>query len=504
MEIFTQNSIYITKLISDFQNNKIDINNLNKNILVSTIFSHYFLKKENKKNIQIKSSQNNTFQSFFKVEYIQEQNEKQLLSNVKDRKSKKIILESIKEQRDNLLQDLSQKKDIKIFVEQTFNTYIVPKNISLSLNFQSTKNNNNNKKYIPESNIEIKHINPNLNDKYDKIISNNFIESPFYQNFNFNNNDGDGDDIKGRKGLESYCEDGGDDGGNTIINENDEFFNMINNENDEILFYDEKLGKNEKIENLNLWTEKINEDDVLSDFQDLKHKMQKINKNASELYNTLQKNELIHKEMEQYLKNSEMLYQQISEQNHFHEFVGYLSEKCYKMYIKKMNYSYLILMLLFYFDYEKFSNNYYEIIDEKESMVIFIKKILLFSGITSSKVYDSIIHVVSNKKEINFEEFLSCFLPIFDLSEKYQYYKYVFLLFLVKKSDKNEISLSNYSISFNLIRDKLIYEPDTCDNIIGKLLPIIKSKYPKDDTDNLNYQNIAIILEFFVNYEYGD
>jgi hypothetical protein len=36
------------------------------------------------------------------------------------------------------------------------------------------------------------------------------------------------------------------------------------------------------------------------------------------------------------------------------------------------------------------------------------------------------------------------------------------------------------------------------------MIPILKAKYPNDDLDNLNYQHVSIILEFLVNYEYGD
>ena len=44
---------------------------------------------------------------------------------------------------------------------------------------------------------------------------------------------------------------------------------------------------------------------------------------------------------------------------------------------------------------------------------------------------------------------------------------------------------------------------DICADIIGKLIPIIKTKYPKDDPENLNYKHVTIILEFLVNYMYG-
>ena len=161
-------------------------------------------------------------------------------------------------------------------------------------------------------------------------------------------------------------------------------------------------------------------------------------------------------------------------------------------------------MLLCYFDFEKFSNTF-EFFDESEAVIIFIKKIFLFCGICNIKVYEQLIKYANNNKAgIDFEKFLSFFLPIFELSDRYQCYKYNFLLYLVKKSEYNTISISNYRLFCNLIKSKLIYEEETCGDILGKMLPIIKAKYPKDNLENLNYQHVSIILEFLVNYEYGE
>ena len=186
MEIFSNSSYFITNLITKFQNNEIDKSNFNKKILLNTIFLHSYFKNQNKKYKRIKEQQSSTFQSFFKLEYMQEQSEKQLISKIRDRKSKKIVEESIKRERQNLLNELAAKKDIKIFAEQTFNTYVPMKNISLSINFQINKNiYNSNKKYIPKSDLKIQHINPNLNEKENRVVTDNFIESPFYQDFDF-------------------------------------------------------------------------------------------------------------------------------------------------------------------------------------------------------------------------------------------------------------------------------------------------------------------------------
>ena len=472
MEIFSNNSKNIINLITQFQNNKIDSKEFNKKVFINTIITYNNLKKKNKIYNKLKKEQNEIFQSYFIQEQKQEENEKELLSKIRDRKSKKIVIEAIKEQREALLKELSSKKNIKTISEHTFNSYIPPKNISLSLNYELEEKakKEKDKKYMSESNIEINYINPNYNDK-NKIISNDFIEPPYI-------NDG--------------------------FPDNDNFLKIINEE-DEFLFYDEKLAKNEKPSLINCWDTKLKEQEILDDFEELTQKRERsqITK-VNNMFLVIKQENIIKKEMNTYLKSENtILYDEISLKDHFHEFAIYLSEKCYKTYMKKMNYSYLILMLLCYFDFEQFSNNY-EYLEDSQAIVIFIKKILLFCGISAGKVYDHLIHIViNNKGNITFEHFLNFFLPIFDLSETYQYYKYSFLLFLVKKSGFNTISMSNDRLFCNLIKGKLIYEQDTCNDIIGKMLPIIKVKYPKDDLDNLDYQHVSIILEFLVNYEYG-
>ena len=492
MEVYAQGSKYISKIIVKYQNKEINTKELNKNILINTIFTYNYLRKKKTKNKKINKEQNEIFQSFYIREQKQEENEKELLSKIKDRKSRKIVLEAIKEQREDLLRELSSKKNLKVFNSPNFDSYIAPKNISLSLNFELNKNNKNkSQKLLTESNIEISYINPNFNDKI-KIISNDFIETSFLDNIQEYDINIDNNNEENNKKI-------------NIEKENDIFLEMLNEE-DEFLFYDEKIQKNEKISLVNTWGNKLIKDDIIYDFEELKqkNKKNKITKNDNFFFVLKQEN-LIKKEMNTYLKsNHTILYDEISQKDHFHEFSGYLSEKIYKMYMKKMNYSYLILMLLSYFDFEQFSNNY-EFLDDSKAVVIFIKKILLFCGISNNKIFESLIYYVNNfKGELNFEKYLSFFLPIFELSDKYQSYKYNFLLYLVKKSGYNTISMSNYRIFCNLIKSKLIYEEDTCDDIIGKMIPIIKVKYPKDDLDNLNYQHVNIILEFLVNYEYGD
>ena len=92
------------------------------------------------KKIVEKDEKNKAYQSFFKLEYKTEQKEKQLFANIRDRKAKKMVEESIKASRDNLIKELSAKEDMLLFVEQTYNTYLPPKNTSLSMHFQYNTN----------------------------------------------------------------------------------------------------------------------------------------------------------------------------------------------------------------------------------------------------------------------------------------------------------------------------------------------------------------------------
>jgi len=482
MEIFLYSSNYISKLITEFQNNKIDKITLNKNLLINSIFSYNCLKNKNKNYKKLKEEQSEIFQSFFIREQKQEKNEKELLSRIKDRKSKKIVIEAIKEQREILIKDLSSKKNIKLMQEHTYDTFIPPKNISLSLNLELIEKKS---KYdINVLNTEIMYMNPNLNDKK-KTIINNFIEPTYYNDFDFDNINME-DEINDSKN-------------NNINNENNKFIKILNEE-DEILFYDEKLSKNENLSSINNWSNKLKKDDIMNDFEELKQKEQGYKYNN--VFLVLKETNVIEKERNIYYKSDNtILYKQISQKDHYHEFIGYLSEKSYKSYMKKMNYSYLILMLLSYFDFEKFNNDY-EFLEESETFIIFIKKIFLFCGISINKVYDSLVHTASNiKGDINFDNYLNFFSSIFNLSNKYQMYKYSFLLFLVKKSNYNTISMNNYKLFYDLIKGKLIYEPETCNDIIGKMLPLIRTKYPKEDLNNLNFQHVSLILEFLIDYE---
>lgn len=207
------------------------------------------------------------------------------------------------------------------------------------MNFQSNTNNNYNKKYIPESNLQIQYLNPTPNAKEYKLIEKDFIEPPFFPDNDFIVNL---KEIKSKENNEENKDKNKDDNfeseldnenNNSIKNENDDFINLLG-EDDEILFYDEKLKQDEDPKKINDWNSKIKNNDMISDFQYLKQKNKVITEQVNELYYTLQQDKIIKNEMSYYLKNSEIMYEKISQQDHFHEFSTYLSEKLYKSYLK--------------------------------------------------------------------------------------------------------------------------------------------------------------------------
>lgn len=171
---------------------------------------------------------------------------------------------------------------MNIFLEQTYNTYIPPKNTSLSMNFQSNTNKNFNKKYIPDTNLQIQYINPKQNKKDNKIINIDYIEPPFFPDFNFklnlddNSSKDDEDENKDdepEQKMENYINDINENKNEeNKNNENDDFVNLIGEE-DELLFYDEKLKPGEDPKKLNEWNSLIKNNDVVSDFQYLKQKI---------------------------------------------------------------------------------------------------------------------------------------------------------------------------------------------------------------------------------------
>ena len=488
MEIFAMNSRHITDLLIKFQNKEIDQQKCNSNIFLDIAFNYYYFKKESKKTIKLKKEQNKVFQSFFKKETNQELQEKKLKLLVRQKKETAENAEAqIKEQRKELMNNLlKNNKDISIYAEHSYNSYIPPKNLSLSLKFHLS-NFKEYKKYLSESNTELTYKNPSLsNVRKDKIV-NQYSEPPYIIDENndillVNKN-------KDNKNII-----------NNIKKENqNELKKIINDEEDDILFYSEKLENDEDIKKSSKWLNDMTSEEINSNFANLTE----VRKNNKTFNNSN------HFSFDSNYSFSELDPTSIFDDiplggDRYAKYSQYLSDKSYKNYMKKINYNYLDLMLLNYFDLTlEFKK--YNFLQKEVIALNFIKKIILSSGVCISKLYEHIIRAIIGKKgNFNFENFLECFSPIFDASEKYQTLKYRFLLFLAKGPNSQTLSMENYKVFCNLIKGKMVYEEDTCKKLSKNMIENFKKKYPKEYTDNFKYFQISTIVDYLVDKEYNE
>ena len=167
--------------------------------------------------------------------------------------------------------------------------------------------------------------------------------------------------------------------------------------------------------------------------------------------------------------------------------------------MKKMNYNYLKLMLINYFDLATEFQKY-NFLGKKLVALSFIKKFILDCGICNSKIYDAIIKVIQTKKDqFDFENFLDCFMPILENKlDKCQTFKYKFLMNLVKDSKTEIVSMENYKVFCNLIKGKLVYEEENYKKLSENMIESFKTKFPKENADDFKYFHLFSLIEFLI------
>ena len=490
MEIFAMNSRHLSDLLIRFQNKEIDKKKFDINILLDITFNYFYFKKEFKKTIKLKEVQNKIFQTFFKKETAQETSEKLLKLQVRQKKETPENAEAIiSKQRKELMDNLLKHKDISIYAEHTYNSFIPPKNISLSLNFHLSEFKEY-EKYISESGTNISYKNPNLSNKNKVKIINLYSEPPYITDekndifyVNKIKNDNNCFDIIGKAKKDNI----------------NKLKKLISDEEDDILFYSEIIDNQDALKKISKWLNNISNNEINNNFSNLSE----IRKNNK----TLNNNNYF--EFDSNYSISEFDPSSIFDDiplggDRYKKFSQYLTDKCYKKYLTKMNYNFLDLMLLKYLDL-CLEFNKYEFLGKEGIALNNIKKIILASGICVNKIYEHIIRaIISRKGNFDFENFLECFLPIFEASEKYQTLKYIFLLFLTKDKKLKTFLMDNYRVFCNLIRGKWIYEQDTYIKLSKNMIENFKQKYPKEYTDNFKYFQIATIVEFLVDKEYNE
>jgi hypothetical protein len=265
MEIYSQNTKYISNLLIKYQNQEIDQKELNNNIFANLVFNHYFFRKKRQDVNIIKKKQTPIFRDFIMREAEIEEEYNKLREKVKQKKETPENAQALmKEKRKEVMNEFSKQKGGTIYVENTFNSYIPPKNMSLSLDFHN-ENTKVYKRYISESDTKISYQNPALNPRNEKIIT-SYNEEPYIVDENTDiyilnevskNKDKDGDIIQNIK--------------NEKINQ---LKNIINDQEDDTLFYSEKIDDDDA-KNAANWLGEVNDEEIISNFNILSEEKKK-------------------------------------------------------------------------------------------------------------------------------------------------------------------------------------------------------------------------------------
>ena len=256
MEIFALNTRYITNTLIQFQNKEIDQNILNHNIFADLSFGFYYFTKKIKESKRKLKKQNEIFLDFMKKESEQEAHYNTLkLKQNKDIDKREEIKAEQKQKRKELVEELIKDKGdiVTKFVENSYNSYIPPKNISVSLNFHIDKDKGYKKykKYMSESDNKINYKNPVLNAKDDRIYI-PYVEPPYIVDedtdiyiLHHEKNEQDNNIIE------------------NIKKENiNKLKNIMNEVEDDTLFYSEKLDKEDDIKDASKWLSDLNNDAI--------------------------------------------------------------------------------------------------------------------------------------------------------------------------------------------------------------------------------------------------
>ena len=459
MKIFASSANNIINIISKFKNKNLSNKELNINILSSIIFNYYYFKKESKKLELKKQQQNEIFQNFLSQEEKQIKNGKIYLFKEKNKIKRDEMIHKFMDERKEMLNQYKEKPIFTTIIEPTFDCYIPQKQFSIPLEFYNNKIVTN---IFEEEEIIDKETNT-LNEEENKNILkgiNKFeINAPIHL-CEDNNNYFEDDFLDFEEKEEKDNK------------ENEELIDILKTD-DNILFYeDEKLDLKRK---------------TSLDFKKNKNMILKsktfVNTNEDfELDKNLSKNQIV--------------------ENHYKEFSCYLPLSIYTKYIKKMNYVYLHLMLMNYFDLEYKINTGLDLY--KDTIILnYVKNTILESGLCSIQIYEKIIkNVVSQKEEFSFEKYLEFFSPIFKAGEEYQSYKYKYLLYLCRNKYSEMMTPLEFDMFLNIVKCQKIYDKETYSDLIKRFKVIYRKQYPNENHKQFYFNHVNTIIEFLIDLNY--
>lgn len=464
MKIFAIGANSIVNIISQYKNNHINNKELNRNLLSTIIFNYYYFKKDSKKLKKEKEAQKQIYQNFLAQEEKQIKNERIYLSRERNKKRKEEIYQKFTNERKLMLDNYKEKKHFTSILEPTFDCYIPIKQFSIPLEFYTnkivTKIFDQEETEI-KGKEEIKYNEEEVEVKVENIkgLNDYKIDIPIHlceNNDIYFNEDSFSDMEKEEK---------------NDVNNNNDLLDILKMDDKDLFYEDEKMDmKSQKTSIYNesnkieLPTKKVNT------FEDI------------ELDKNLTKNEIV--------------------ENHFKEFSSYLPLSIYTKYIKQMNYIYLHLMLMDFFDLEHKINLL--ILHEDIIIVNHVKKCILESGICALPLYEKIVKNISTiKDKLTFEKYLDFFTPIFKASEEYQSYKYKFLLDLSRNKYSEKMTHLEFDMFLNLVKGKKIYDKETYSDLLKRFKVIYKKQYPKHNQKKYYlYRHVITVLEFIIDLNY--
>ena len=208
-----------------------------------------------------------------------------------------------------------------------------------------------------------------------------------------------------------------------------------------------------------------------------------------------------------YFKNNSSsfsLNKKISKQSNIYN----LNQNYYKNLVNSMNKIYIELMYYHYLNIMKICGaNEKFLFNEHMGLSFFIaqfKKFILKIGINDQILYQKLIkYLMLIKKKISFEDFLTCFDLIFDLSNEKNREKYNCLFNIPRKSFE-QIYYSKKDIQnfFKLISSDKIYDDELTDDIIERLIKRYNGIHQNDEKDNIqnkkyHIRKLNMVLETF-------
>ncbi len=461
MKVFAFGANSIVNIISKYKNNNINNKELNRNLLSTIIFNYYYFKKDSKKLTKEKEAQKQIYQNFLAQEEKQIKNEKIYLSKERNKIRKEEIYQKFTNERKLMLDNYKEQKHFTSIIEPTFDCYIPIKQFSIPLEFYTNK-------------------------IVSKIFDQEEPELKGKEEIKYNEEDVKVENIKGLNDFNidipiHLCEN------------NDMYFN------DDSFSEKEKEKKNDVNNNDLLDILKMDDKDLFYEDEkmDMKSHKSSIYKEPNKIELPIKKSNTFEDiELDKNLSKNEIV------ENHFKEFSSYLSFSIFTKYIKKMNYIYLHLMLMDFFELEHRINIL--ILHEDIIIINHVKKCILQSGICALPLYEKIVKNISTLKDkITFEKYLEFFSPIFKASEEYQSFKYKFLLNLSRNKYSEKMTHLEFDMFLNLVKGKKIYDKETYSDLLKRFKVIYKKQYPKHNQKKYYlYRHVVTVIEFIIDLNY--